>query len=60
MGGLSLVKIGDSIGVTAQAAWNYENRPDGGVATELLFPIADVLGVDALWLATGIGDAKGS
>ena len=53
--GLSLAKVADRIGVTAQAAWNYENRPDGSVATELLFPLADTLNVEARWLATGEG-----
>jgi transcriptional regulator with XRE-family HTH domain len=53
--GLSLAKVGEAIDVSAQAAWNYENRPDGGVSANLLFPLADVLGVDARWLATGDG-----
>jgi len=52
---LSLVKVAESIGVSTQAVWNYENRPDGGVAIELLFPLADTLGVEARWLATGEG-----
>jgi transcriptional regulator with XRE-family HTH domain len=54
--GLSLAKIADSIGVSPQATWNYENRPDGGVAADLLFPLADDLVVNARWLATGDGD----
>ncbi|MFC3468840.1 helix-turn-helix domain-containing protein [Massilia oculi] len=52
---LSLAKVGEAIDVSAQAAWNYENRPDGGISASLLFPLADVLGVEARWLATGNG-----
>lgn len=52
---LSLAKVADRIGVSTQAVWNYENRPDGGVSVELLFPLADALGVEARWLATGEG-----
>lgn len=53
---LSLSKIAEMIGVTPQATWNYENRPDGSVSSEQLFPLADALGVSARWLATGIGE----
>ncbi len=53
--GLSQVKLAEQIGVSTQAVWNYENRPDGGVAVDLLFPIADLLNVEARWLATGDG-----
>lgn len=55
--GLSLSTVAEHLDVSPQAVWNYENRPDGGVAVELLFPLADVLGVDARWLATGAGAA---
>jgi transcriptional regulator with XRE-family HTH domain len=54
--GLSLSKIADSLGVSPQAVWNYENRADGGLAADRLFPLADVLDVNARWLATGQGD----
>jgi transcriptional regulator with XRE-family HTH domain len=52
---LSLAKVAERIGVSPQAAWNYENRPDGSVSIELLYPLADALGVEARWLATGEG-----
>ena len=52
---LSLAKVADRINVSAQAVWNYENRPDGSVSVELLFPLADALGVEARWPATGEG-----
>jgi len=54
--GLSLAKVSERIGVSTQAAWNYENRPDGSVSVDLLFPLADALGVEARWLATGDGE----
>jgi hypothetical protein len=57
---LSLVKVGESIGVIAQAAWNYESRPEEGLLVEILFPLADVLGVNAGGLATGDGVMKDS
>lgn len=53
--GLTLAKVAERIGVSTQAVWYYENRPDGGVSVDLLFPLADALGVDARWLTTGEG-----
>jgi transcriptional regulator with XRE-family HTH domain len=53
--GLSLAKIAEHISVSTQAVWNYENRPDGSVSVEVLFPLADVLAVEPRWLATGHG-----
>lgn len=50
-----MAKIAEHIGVSTQAVWNYENRPDGGVSCEVLFPLADVLAVEPRWLATGDG-----
>lgn len=35
--------------------WNYESRPDGSVSVDLLFPLAEILGVESRWLATGDG-----
>ena len=54
--GLTLSKLAEQVGTTTQAIWNYENRPDGSVAVEFLFPLADALGVNARWLATGVSD----
>lgn len=53
--GLPLAKVAERIRVSTQAAWNYENRPDGSVSVDLLFPLADALGVEARWLAMGDG-----
>ena len=53
--GLTLVKIAKHIGVSTQAVWNYENRPDGGFSVEVLFPLADLLALEPRWLATGDG-----
>lgn len=53
--GLSQAKVAEAIGVSTQAVWNYENRPEGSVSLELLFPLADTLNVNARWLATGDG-----
>lgn len=52
---LSLAKVAERTGVSTQAVWNYENRPEGSVSVDLLFPLADALGVEARWLATGDG-----
>ncbi|MGX9221880.1 helix-turn-helix domain-containing protein (plasmid) [Massilia varians] len=52
---LSFAKVAERIDVSTQAVWNYENRPDGSVSVDLLFPLADALGVEARWLATGEG-----
>lgn len=54
--GKSTKDVAESIGVTSQAIWNYENREYGGVQSDLLFPLADFLGVSARWLATGNDD----
>jgi transcriptional regulator with XRE-family HTH domain len=53
---LSATDLSALIGVTPQAIWNYENRAEGGIGSDLLFPLADALGVSARWLATGIGN----
>jgi transcriptional regulator with XRE-family HTH domain len=53
---LSATDLSALIGVTPQAIWNYENRADGGIGSDLLFPLAVALGGSARWLATGIGD----
>jgi transcriptional regulator with XRE-family HTH domain len=53
--GLSLAQVADCIGVSTQAVWNYENRAEGSIALDLLFPLADALNVEARWLATGEG-----
>lgn len=47
--------LAGAIGVTFQAIWNYENRP-GGMSSDKIFLIADLLGVSARWLATGVDD----
>lgn len=58
--GLTLAKIAERIGVSTQAVWQYENRPNSSVSVEFLFPLADVLGVEARWLVTGEGVMCGS
>ena len=50
--------LGALCGVSAQGVWNYENRGDDP-ASDILFAMADALGVDARWLATGQASPTG-
>lgn len=50
--------LGVLCGVSAQGVWNYENRGDDP-ASGILFSMADALGVDARWLATGQASPAG-
>lgn len=50
--GLTLAQISTHIGVSPQQVGNIENRGDV-IGPETVFILADLLGVDARWLATG-------
>lgn len=53
--GLNKSQLSALLGMSTQAIWNYENRPNGGGSSETIFKLADALGVSPRWLAIGEG-----
>lgn len=58
--GLSQTDVAEAIGISPQAVYNYENRPNSTPAIDKLFPLADKLGVSARWLLLGEDDGLAS
>jgi transcriptional regulator with XRE-family HTH domain len=53
---LTQSELATKVGMSSQAIWNYENRPDVASARSLAFVLGDALRVSPRWLATGIED----
>lgn len=54
---LSRRQLGEHIDLPGKSIHNFETR-SGGVFSKHIFPLADALGVDPRWLATGTGSPK--
>ena len=57
--GLTQERVAEAAGITGGAISQLESGTTNGLACENLFPIAEVLGVNPKWLATGFGPIDG-